>query len=149
MKKGFSLTELVIIAAIIGILAALTVPLLQSHTTEAKEAVAKDHLRMLRSQIELYAAQHGSTPPGYKNDDTSNAPSSQVFRTQMTQQGEYLRKIPKNPFNDLDTMQVLDDNDSFPQEPSGEYGWIYQPATWTIKLDWPGTDKHGLDYFHY
>jgi prepilin-type N-terminal cleavage/methylation domain-containing protein len=149
MRKGVSLAELVIVAAILGIMAAIVVPYLQLRSTEAKGAVAKDHLRMFRSTIELYAAHHGGVPPGYEDDDTTNPPSGDIFREQTTEQGNYLRKMPANPFNNLDTMLVIGKNDAFPEEPTGEYGWVYQPSERIIKLDWLGTDRHGLDYFDY
>ncbi|MGA1979511.1 MAG: hypothetical protein ABSG99_02950 [Sedimentisphaerales bacterium] len=38
---------------------------------------------------------------------------------------------------------------SFPAAPTGQYGWVYQPQTKTIKLDWSGTDKDGVSYYDY
>ena len=66
MAKAFSIAELVIVAAIIGILAALAVPTLHSHSMEAKEAAARENLQLLRGAIELYAARHAGVPPGYR-----------------------------------------------------------------------------------
>ncbi|RKY11715.1 MAG: hypothetical protein DRP65_03460, partial [Planctomycetota bacterium] len=49
MKKAFSLVELLIVVAILGILAAIVVPEFQTYTQQAKEAAAKDNLRILRN----------------------------------------------------------------------------------------------------
>jgi len=149
MKRAFSIVELMIVVAVLGILAAIVVPHFRSHTTQAKEAVAKDHLRMLRSAIELYPARHGGVPPGYKDNDPQTIPSSVYFQQQVILQGNYLRKMPKNAFNKLDTMNVLGNSETFPAEATGDYGWIYQPATKTIRLDWAGTDKYGIRYYDY
>jgi type IV pilus assembly protein PilA len=149
MKKGFSLVELVIIAAILGIMAAIIVPQFQSQSSQAKKAVAKDHLRMLRSAIELYTAQHGGIPPGYENNNPSNSPSSSVFLTQMMISGNYIRKMPANPFNNLETIMMIGNNEPFPQNPVDGYGWVYQPATKNIRLSWAGKDSDGLRYFDY
>ncbi len=149
MKKGLSLVELMIIAAIIGILAAIVIPNFQSHTTQAKEAVAKDSLRLLRSSIELYTAQHGGMPPGYQDDDPDTVPSSATFLSQTVLQRRYISKMPKNPFNNLDTMLVVGNSETLPEDATGEYGWVYQPATKTIRLDWPGSDKKGIRYYEY
>ena len=65
MRRGFSLVEILIVVAILGILAAIVLPEFQAHTQQAKEAAAKDNLRILRQQIELYAAQHNGLAPGY------------------------------------------------------------------------------------
>ncbi|GAH74356.1 unnamed protein product, partial [marine sediment metagenome] len=69
MKKAFTLVEILIVVAILGILAAIVIPQFQAHSQEAKEAAAKDNLRILRNAIELYAVQHGGVPPGYPADN--------------------------------------------------------------------------------
>jgi type II secretory pathway pseudopilin PulG len=149
MKKGFSLVELVIIASLLGIMAAIIVPHFQSQSTQAKQAVAKDHLRILRSAIELYAVQHRGIPPGYENDNPLNTPSSAVFLTQMMISGSYIRKMPANPFNNLENIMMVGNYESFPKNHVDGYGWVYQPATKNIRLNWAGTDSDGLRYFDY
>jgi len=149
MKRAFSIAELMIIIAVLGILAAIVVPQFQSHATRAKEAVAKDGLRMLRSAIELYAARHGGVPPGYKGDDPGTVPSSIYFYSQIIVAGDCILEMPENPFNKLDTMNVIGNNEIFPTAATSSYGWIYQPATRTIRLDWPGKDKDGIRYYDY
>jgi general secretion pathway protein G len=147
-KFGFSLVELIIIVAVLGILAAMVLPQFQENSTQAKEAVAKDSLRILRSVIELYAAQHSGVPPGYENNKATGIPTKAYFLNQTVESGRYLKKMPKNPFNNLDTMRVLSNSESLPPA-MGTYGWIYKPATMTIKLDWRGADKTGIAYFDY
>jgi len=149
MRRAFSIVELVIVVAVLGIMAAIVVPHFQGHATEAKEAVAKDNLRILRAAIELYTAQHGGVPPGYKNDNPQSTPSEACFVDQTVVQGDYLKRMPKNPFNNLDTVRVLANGQAFPAEATGKYGWVYKPAAKTIRLDWTGTDDSGLRYYDY
>lgn len=149
MKKAFSIVELMIVVAVLGIMAAIIVPQVQSHAMQAKEAVAKDSLRILRGAIELYAAQHGGVAPGYADDDPDTVPSGANFYKQTVLDGRYMRSMPENPFNKLDTMQVIANNGTFPAEPTGANGWIYKPATQTIRLDWPGADDDGVAYYDY
>ncbi len=151
MKKSFTLVEILIVVAILGILAALVLPQFQSHTQEAKESAAKDNLRILRNAIEIFAAQHDGTPPGYPNNDTSLSPSNHAFETQMVGNTKYLTDIPSNPFSEKSTIALLDNSEVFPTEPVqiNLYGWVYQPATKTIKLNWPNTDSEGVAYFDY
>lgn len=149
MRKGFSLVELMIVACIIGILAALVVPFLQGEATEAKISAAKDNLHVLRSTIELYAAQHKGVAPGYPNDVAGTTPQEECFRLQTTVQESYMRKMPENPFNNLSTIWMIADNGAFPAGATGQYGWIYQPATGIIRLDWPGQDSKGVLYSEY
>ncbi len=149
MRRAFSITELMIVVAIIGILAALVMPYFQNYAIEAKEAAAKDNLRILRSAIELYAVQHGGVAPGYDLGDVNNQATAESFEKQMVGPGGCLRKMPPNPFNNLYTMRVLGSSEVFPTQATGDYGWIYKPATKTIRLDWPGSDQEGLRYFDY
>lgn len=148
-KRGFSVVELLIVVAILGILAAIVVPQFQSQSTRAKGAVAKDNLRILRSAIELYTAQHGGIPPGYENDDPQTPPTSAVFHDQLVVNRVYLAKIPKNPFNNLRNIRMIGNNEAFPEDAVDGYAWIYQAATKTIRLNWPGSDSSGLRYFDY
>jgi general secretion pathway protein G len=149
MKRGFSIVELIIVVAVLGIMAAIIVPQFQSHSTEAKESVAKDSLRILRSAIELYTAQHSGIPPGYTNNDPQTSPSSSNFYNQLTVERRYMSKIPVNPFNNRQDIWMIGNSGTFPQNPTGNYGWVYQAATKTIKLDWQGMDKYGIPYFEY
>ncbi|HUW20938.1 MAG TPA: prepilin-type N-terminal cleavage/methylation domain-containing protein [Sedimentisphaerales bacterium] len=150
MKKGFSLVELLIVIAVIGIVAAIVVPQFQDHTVRAKESAAKADLRILRTAIELYAARHG-VPPGYPGNDPSLSPSNHPFTIQMITEGKYLSKMPANPFSGQSVIKLVDNSEAFPEEPllTNLYGWIYKPATKTIKLNWTGTDSAGTPYFSY
>ena len=148
MKKSFTLVEILIVVAVLGILAAIALPTFRGHITEAKEAAAKDNLRILRNAIELYAAQHNGIAPGYPYDDTSSPVNLNAFIYAMCYQN-YLNALPENPFNNITFSLMIANNEPFPAEPTGEYGWVYQPQTKTIKLDWPGTDTKGIRYYDY
>ncbi len=166
MKKAFTLVEVLIVVAILGILAAIVIPQFQSHSQEAKEAAAKDNLRILRNTIELYAAQHNDVPPGYPNGDTSETPNWIIFFNQMLEAtnvsgqfanvgtpgyplGPYLSEVPSNPFRGSETIKMVLNDEDFPAEPPDIFAWVYKPATKEFRLDWPGTDKNGLRYYDY
>ncbi len=168
MKKAFTLTEMLIVVAIIGILAAIALPTFQGHIAEARAAAAKDNLRLLRIAIELYAAQHKNVPPGYPIGDTSSAPHFTFFIVQLVAAatnasgeaggvvrtpdypfGPYLPALPENPFNGLRHATIIGNSEEFPAEAASEAGWIYKPQTKEIRLDWPGTDKDGVRYYDY
>ena len=84
MKKAFTLVEILIVVTILGILAAIALPTFQGHIIQAKEAAAKDNLRILRNAIELYAAQHNDMPPGYINGDLENPLNAWFVSNQFT-----------------------------------------------------------------
>ena len=166
MKRAFSLVELMMVIALLGILAAIILPTFKGHVTEAKKATAKDNLRIYRSAIELYTAHHND-PPGYLNGLIST--SSATFLAQLmytTDQngqlsggsevktatypfGPYLKTVPENPFNNRNTISVLGAGEDFPASATGQFGWVYQPQTKSMKLDWPGTDSEDIPYFDY
>ncbi len=149
MRNAFTIAELLIVACIIGILAALVVPIVQHQATEAEEATSRDNLRVLRSAIELYAANNGGVSPGYKDNDRANEPTQDDFLDQMIVQERYMRSMPENPFNELKTIKVVLDGQTFPSEATGEFGWVYKPSTKVIRLDWQGEDDNGIRYFDY
>jgi prepilin-type N-terminal cleavage/methylation domain-containing protein len=151
MKKAFTLIEILIVVAILGILAAIVLPTFKGHMTEAKESAAKDNLRILRNAIELYAAQHNGVPPGYAANDPSNTPVYVFFIGQLVLREHYLSELPENPFNGKCITKMIANNEDFPTAPvmTDVCGWIYKPATKTIKLNWQGTDPAGTSYFDY
>ena len=53
-KKGFASMEVLIIAVILGILAAIVIPQLSQASIKAKEVSLCGDLQTMRSQIELY-----------------------------------------------------------------------------------------------
>ena len=151
MKKAFSLAGMLIAVAILGILAALAMPTFKGYIAEAREAAAKDNLRILRNAIELYAARHEGVPPGYGNNDPSGSPGPVCFYSQLVDVGNYLSKRPKNLFSNKHQIKAIPNNQDFPTEPVdiNLYGWIYKAATKEIRLNWPGTDSAGVAYFDY
>ncbi|MCR9277782.1 MAG: type II secretion system GspH family protein [Pseudomonadaceae bacterium] len=61
-QSGFTLVELLIVAIMLAILAAIVVPQFASTTTEGEEAALKSDLAAIRSAIDLYRQQHGAYP---------------------------------------------------------------------------------------
>jgi type II secretory pathway pseudopilin PulG len=163
MKKAFTIVELLIIVSILGILAALALPIFENYTTKAREQTAKDNLRTLRDAIQLYAAQHNDIPPGL--DESGNLDQlGFIYQLSMTSNlkgetsqtklpgydfGPYLSTYPKNIFNNDWVINVLAENEDFPSKAPNLYGYIYKPSTRQIRLDYPGTDSEGVRYYDY
>jgi general secretion pathway protein G len=80
-EKGFTLIELIIVIAILGIIAGIAVAQLQTAPQKAREAVLKEDLYAIRDVIDQYFADKGKYPESL---DT------------LVEEG-YLRKIPVDP----------------------------------------------------
>ncbi len=63
-KKGFTLIELMIVVAIIGILAAIAVPKFADMVTKSKEASVKGSLGAVRSAVSIYYGDMEGEFPG-------------------------------------------------------------------------------------
>ena len=149
MKKAFSLVEIIIVVTILGILAAVVLPVFKNNVSKAKEASTKDTLRVMRGIIELYAVQHDDVPPGYENNDITKPCGWTAFWAQIVRNGKYIQDLPQNPFNKLKVLNVIANSDELPAEATGQYGWIYKPATKDFRIDWPGNDTEGVRYYDY
>jgi general secretion pathway protein G len=86
-SKGFTLLELMIVMAIMGILITIAQPSLKQSIVRAREAVLKEDLFQMREAIDQYYADNGKYPPAL-NDLINPQERSK----------SYLREIPKDPF---------------------------------------------------
>jgi general secretion pathway protein G len=103
-ESGFTLVELMVVMLIIGVLAAIAIPSYVASVKNAKEAVLKEDLHVMRNAIDSYTM------------DKEKAPQS---LDDLVQSG-YLREIPKDPMTHSvetwvtttdDTLQSIDQSE--------------------------------------
>jgi len=92
LARGFTLIELMIVMAIIGILATLAIPTYKYANIKAKEAVLKENLFRLRDTLDQFYADRGNYP---------------YTLEELVSEG-YLRRIPLDPITgSADTWELV------------------------------------------
>ncbi len=89
--RGFTLLELIIVVAMIGILATLVMPSLKDMPRRAKEAVLKTNLHTIRETIDMFYGDRGRYPESL----------DELVET------KYLRTVPVDPFTGASDTWIL------------------------------------------
>ncbi|MFH1784248.1 MAG: prepilin-type N-terminal cleavage/methylation domain-containing protein [bacterium] len=131
-KKGFTLIELMIVVAIIGILSAVAIPRFADLITKSKEGATKGNLGALRSAVSIYYGDNeGFFPTAITSVDFIGA-------------DDYMETIPEARTGDhgdntgvdefaTEALMIAGYNDD------GE--WSYGSTTGVVRVDCSHTDK--------
>ncbi|HGP7264634.1 TPA: pilin, partial [Neisseria gonorrhoeae] len=95
LQKGFTLIELMIVIAIVGILAAVALPAYQDYTARAQVSEAILLAEGQKSAVTEYYLNHGKWPEN--NDSAGVASASKII-------GKYVQKVEVN--NGVVTAQM-------------------------------------------
>jgi prepilin-type N-terminal cleavage/methylation domain-containing protein len=144
-SRGFTLIEMALCCAIVGVIAAIAVPRMSSVVDGAMTAQADGSQRALQDAIDYYTAEHGNKSPAV-NPDGSMTASGVLFMRRLLEKsdelgnldpdgiyGPYLRNPPKNPFNKLATIRI-----GGAAHGSGAAAWKFDSDEGVVRADDPG-----------
>jgi general secretion pathway protein G len=131
-ERGFTLLELIIVIAIVGILATIAMPAMKDMPRRANEAVLKTNLRSLRDVIDQHYGDKGKYPTSL----------------QALVDTGYLRRIPIDPITKssetwIPIYEELDPDNPPAEVESPEDG---QPGIIDVRSGAPGNSLDGTPY---
>ena len=108
---GFTLIEVLIVVVIIGILAGIVIPRIDSWVEQAQAASIQTNLQQMRTQISIYEQDHSALPTLADFTDQMTLASNAAGVTQPPDTpgfpyGPYLKRIPSNPNTNTNTISA-------------------------------------------
>lgn len=151
-SRAFSLIELVIVIVILGVIGAIAIPRMSRGASGASESGAVSDLAILRSAIELYAAEHNGAFPAlakFENQLTLYSDidgNTNATKTSTYMYGPYLRAVPTQkagPERGSNTVTGT-------QATAGA-GWWYTESSGDVRINAAATDKdsNGTPWVNY
>ena len=175
-QSGFTLVELLIVAIILAILAAIIIPQFASTTVDAQESALRANVAGMRSAIDLYRQQHGSYPAVNAatggacsgTAGTGAAGTQQALQDQLTRYsntagqtcsvadvgysfGPYLREdiLPANPITGSNVFAIVTVGNLDMAADGANLGWKFDTVAGKLIVNDTNLDSQGLAFSTY
>lgn len=152
-RSAFTLIELALVLAIVGVVAALAVPRLSSAADNAKLAQIDANQRALQEAIDFYSAEHSGNSPAINPNGTTTT-SGVLFMRRLLERtdelgnldpagifGPYLRSPPKNPYLGMATVRI-----DGVATATNTTGWRFDSVSQQVKPDDSGVATRRSKY---
>lgn len=150
-RPGFTLLELMVVIIVIAIIAAITLPMVQNMSKNARESALRCELRSLRNQILMYQLHHnGNLPaPAQLTDLLMQRTNVDGTIDSQGRCGPYLVTFPSNPYNGRTDVKIVADGHNAAADDSS--GWLYgvDQSSFTIVANSTGQDRSGVPLTRY
>ncbi|PQO26837.1 type II secretion system protein [Blastopirellula marina] len=131
---GFTLIEVLIVVVILAVLAATVIPQFTDSTDDAKASSVKFNLHTLRSQIQLYRAQHEGALPSATLNELLIKTNDDGTSTGTPTLGPYLSKLPVNSYTNSATVKTISAVPTS-SDVTDTHGWLYNTTNGNIYIN--------------
>jgi len=133
-QRGFTLIEIMVVVVILGILAAVVVPNIMGRPDDARITKAKQDIRVLESQLNLYKLDNYSYPTTQQGLESLVTKPAGDPEPRNYKSGGYIKSLPKDPWGnpyqylqpgtrgELDLFSLGADNQPGGEGPAGDIG---------------------------
>jgi general secretion pathway protein G len=142
-KHGFTLVEILIVVVILGVLAAMVIPVFGQASTDAKTSALASNLMKLRLQVELYRNHHNGHYPTTGGGNATFAQAmtgkTDLYGNVGGQYGPYLERIPENSFNGNASVRI-----DGAAAGANTDGWRFDTTNGDFRAD--DSTQHAVDF---